>query len=423
MILFGLLWIRLLWKIGTNNGDNSDSSIFKLESEDAPRCQDPGSIDNIDTTLVTQLSDDRLWMMVHHCERYGPHSMSVAVYSNSTREEIAKQMLGMGCNIESDNGNSLNTALVSVKVLDAQTHGAWNNYPVNELRNLALEGVKTTHITYIDVDFWPSDGLYEAILPEPIRQELYDDPKLALVIPAFQLKRESDCRDETKDCREEHIPKMPKTLAELKKSIIDRSVEIFDPTNGGGHGSTDYQHWFAHQLEASNEVNLLHKIPCLKSHRYEPFVTIRYCRELTPPFQQAFSGYGKNKMTWMMQVAASGFVFSQVGGAYLVHYPHAISKSRQDWNRAPKELVSSASASSGNNKNNYSVRRPKASDGNLGFEKYHRGRVDDLYIRFKEWLKESIPSSEARLGLCTDAQDDDSKLWIDPDRKKWKKDQ
>ena len=420
MVLLGLLWIRLLWKIGTNQSENDNEnntdittkSLFQLESVDAQRCQNLGSIDEIDITLVTQLSDDRLWMMEYHCERYGPHAMSIAVYSNATRKHIVDELVGMGCNI--DGTQKTSGARVSIQVLGARTHGAWNNYPVNELRNLALKGVKTTHITYIDVDFWPSKGLYEAILSRPIRQALWEDPKLALVIPAFQLKRKKDCRDETIDCRDEHVPRMPTTTDQLKQMVIDRSAEVFDPTNRGGHGSTDYQHWFTYQTSGDDE-NLLHELPCLKSHRYEPFVTIRYCKEITPPFQQAFSGYGKNKMTWMMQVVASGFKFSQVAGAYLIHYPHAISKSRQDWNKAPKELVD------GNeNDKNYNVRRVKPSDGNLGFEKYHRGRVDELYIQFKEWLQKSIPASEARLGMCEDAQDDDSKLWIDPERKQWK---
>jgi len=118
----------------------------------------------------------------------------------------------------------------------------------------------------------------------------------------------------------------------------------------------------------------------------------------------------------MMQVVASGFVFSQVGGVYLVHYPHAISKSREDWNRAPKELQQRQQQQIGS----YSVRRPKKSDGDLAFDRYKRGKVDDLYLRFKEWLKETIPSDRARLPMCENAQDDDNKLWIDPNRKDWK---
>ena len=74
----------------------------------------------------------------------------------------------------------------------------------------------------------------------------------------------------------------------------------------------------------------------------------------------------------------------------------------------------------GSKDGNYNVRKPKKSDGNLGFEKFHRGKVDDLYVRFKQWLKDTIPNRKARMTMCENFQDDDNKLWIDPDRKDWK---
>jgi len=92
--------------------------------------------------------------------------------------------------------DSNNKAEVEISVLDARTHGAWNDYPVNELRYLALSRVSTTHILYLDVDFWPCDFLYETLMGcqeedtlTPVREALFSDPKQALVIPAFQLWR------------------------------------------------------------------------------------------------------------------------------------------------------------------------------------------------------------------------------------------
>lgn len=414
IFLFGILWIRRCREVGRTRGKEAakeDHPPFRLRSEEAPACEDVGSPDDVDVTLVTQLSDDRLWMMEHHCARYGPHPMSVAVYSNSTPKSVADDLSGLGCNIEGWSATHEQGATVALEVLDARVHGAWNDYPVNALRNLALGGVRTTHVAYVDVDFWPSEGLYEAVLG--VRERLREDPRLALVIPAFQLNRGEDCWDWTVDCREDNVPRMPFSIPDLARTIRTGEVSVFDPSNGGGHGSTDYDHWLRYQLDPEPE-DALHAIPCLKSRRYEPFVTIRYCRELTPPFQAAFSGYGKNKMTWMMQVVASGFELHQIGGAYLVHYPHAVSTSREEWNRAPKELVPPDADDA-----TYSVRRPRKSDGDLGFQRYHRGKVDDLYIRFKEWLRRSIPQDRARMELCDDAQDDDTKLWIDPKRKNW----
>merc|ERR1712194_162397 len=119
------------------------------------------------------------------------------------------------------------------------------------------------------------------------------------------------------------------------------------------------------------------------------------------------------KMTWMMQVVASGFTFAQVGGAYVIHYPHANSNSREIWNRTPEQLVQI------NREGERTVRSPEESDGDLGFDQYRRGQVDNLYVEFRQWLKESIPEERARMTMCRGAVDDDNNLWIDSKRKKW----
>lgn len=424
----------------------STASPFRLVSQGAPECYELESPDDITVTLVTQVSHDRLWMMKHHCDRYrnkqtgnpfDQHKMSVAVYSNATLDEIRTELREMGCgvaaggetdansnsNINSNNNNNNNDnnnnsnnkrdqSPVDVSVLDATTHGAWNDFPVNELRNLALSKVKTTHIMYIDVDFWPSDDLYETIMgsderssnessgkfnndqqqtsnpsSQRIRKYLFDDPKLALVIPAFQLRRQ--CK-EWKDCREDNLPHMEASRnfnGMTHEMVKHKSITVFDPTNKGGHGSTDYKNWFG------QPPGSLVDIECLQSNRYEPFVMIRYCKDL-PPFQTVFAGYGKNKVTWMMQVIASGYVFSQVGRAYLMHYPHLDSASRQLWNghgRASKTI------------------KTRKTDSK-------RGQVDKLFVDFKRWLEETIPEELQRLEACEDAQDDDTKLWVETTR-------
>ena len=382
---------RLRNQIKANQHKVFDHSppVFSQFSEQAPECYELQSADEVTMTMVTQVSHDRLWMMKHHCDRYraggkhDQHPMSIAVYSNATLEDVLLELKDMDCGVVGEE------APVQVSVLDAQTHGAWNEFPVNELRNLALSKVKTTHILYIDVDFWPSDNLYETILQEEeeedssdktIRQELVDDPKLLLVIPAFQLWRQ--CR-EWEDCRDDNLPHME--VARTKKGMAheiveNKSIAIFDPTNKGGHGSTDYESWF-HQAPSS-----LVDIECLQSNRYEPFVVARYCKDL-PPFQTAFSGYGKNKVTWMMQLIKSDYIFSQVGGAYLLHYPHLDSASRQVWN-GPK------------------------TDSPITIKlQTKRANIDKLFVQFKDWLDNTIENQQ-RLEACEDAQDDDSKLWV-----------
>lgn len=209
---------------------------------------------------------------------------------------------------------------------------------------------------------------------------------------------------------------MAGNLKGLSDGIKKKRISIFDPTNRGGHGSTDYTKWI-HQ-----SIGSLHDIPCLQSNRYEPFLLIRYCKDL-PPFQSAFAGYGKNKVTWMMQVIASGYIFSQVGGIFYVHYPHLDSASRQHWQaKLPTDTKNDKydvdEEKDENIEPDHKHHKKKKKKKLINLEEYKRGQVDKLYFAFKAWLKETIPSDLTRLSLCEDAQDDDSKLWIDPELKK-----
>ena len=180
---------------------------------------------------------------------------------------------------------------------------------------------------------------------------------------------------------------MPLDLRGLKKQILARKVTRFDPTNRGGHGSTRYKDWFKQNRETGD---VLVEIDCFLSNRYEPYLVFRYCREL-PPFQEPFTGYGKNKMTWVMQLRRVGYTFWQLGkGAFVIHYPHLDSKSRVAWNNAPA----------------------KKNDPAVEWKAYKRGQMDQLFVEFREWLQEKVPDA-TRTFFCQDKLDDDSRLWYD----------
>lgn len=216
-------------------------------------------------------------MMQHHCARWGTEApISVAVLTNETKSETMHRLAALGCNESQLRLEIL--ALNAESILD---------YPVNALRNLALSNVETTHVMYVDIDFWESTRLRNILHTKPVVEALANDTKLAIVVPAFQLTRQCT---EYRDCQEENVPLMPGTKEDLIELILDRQASPFDPTNRGGHGSTLYSVW------ANQESGQLEGIPCIRSNRYEPYLAFRYCRDM-PPFQKAFSGYGKNKMT------------------------------------------------------------------------------------------------------------------------------
>lgn len=118
-----------------------------------------------------------------------------------------------------------------------------------------------------------------------------------------------------------------------------------------------------------------------------------------------------------MQLRRVGYKFSQVGGAFLVHYPHLDSKSRLEWNKRPIDDAS-ASASGGGGGGGGRVGAPVAYNeetaDKFDWGKFKRARVDALFYDFKRWLEENVPD-DSRVPKCEDALNDDYSLWVHRD--------
>jgi Glycosyl-transferase for dystroglycan len=450
-------------------------------------------LDVVDYTLVTQCSDDRLWMMKHHCERWQKANtyveddldnvngtktlwspiISLAVYTNQTAAAVHHLLVSeMGCLASQLMVQTLSPALQEDDVL--------KGYPVNILRNMALSAVPTSHVVYVDIDFWPSVDLYDTLQQEVIRNHLALDPRATLVIPAYMILRQCAYeRDKVtgevlirSDCPEKNIPKMPYTQSQLFNLILQHQAGRFDPTNKGGHGSTKYRDWI------DQRPNTLLPIECVSSNRYEPYLVFRFCpsldtdqsnrtneagiiQPLLPPFQPDFTGYGKNKMTWILHLRRLGYVFHQLGRSYLVHYPHVESPARLAWGRSsvvnasvvPKldpaamsalakqflskhvpgrvgAMIDGAATLPGVVKEDPDTlstrllrRGPTAPSNAAGEAKpvdafvgvvlpSHRQRTDELYVEFRQWLRSTVPDQLTRTPRCSDALTDDDRLLL-----------
>jgi len=358
-----------LKKEGLSLNETSTNNEFQTISNLAPVCN-PLKPEDIHYTLATQVSTERLWMVPQHCKRWkGP--ISVAVFTSESIGEIHKK-IGDGC----ETGQLRIQTISSEGVEEGE-------YPVNALRNLALSAVQTSHVVYVDIDFWQSTNLLEVLNLKYVREELADDDLLAIVIPAFQLARQCSGDDISNECEQKNIDKMPKNKLEVSTLVKSHEASPFDPTNRGGHGSTEYGHWFK-QRRAQ-----FHDIPCIRSNRYEPYMVFRYCQKF-PPFQESFTGYGKNKMSQIMHMRRTGYIFSQLGDVFVIHYPHPSSTSRKVWGQKAKK---------------------KGSNKKVDRASLKRSQVDRLFVQFKRWLKSDVPDME-RVHLCADAADDDKTLWV-----------
>jgi len=365
---------------------NQSPSDFQLYTPHAPSCSKSIQPDDISFTLVSQLSNDRLWMVRYHCERWGNNPMSLVVFSDRTSEDVKADLVSQGCSEE-------HVAVQTVSPTKYDPTGT--EYPVNLLRNIAFAAVKTTHIVYADVDFWPSSDLHSTLMERHIRERFASDHKLATVVPVFQMFRR--CK-EYKDCRGSNIPAMPRWKNSLFGLIKKKQASTFDPTNVGGHGSTKYITW------RDQDKGTFVDLPCIKSNRYEPYLAFRYCSDL-PPFQEGFTGYGKNKMTWVMQLRRAGYLFSQLGGVFLVHYPHLDSKARREWDKKPYAMEKYHKTAG------QLLKKPKE---DIDWGSFKRARVDALFLDFKEWLDGTV-EDQSRVPMCEDALNDDVRLWVHPD--------
>lgn len=325
---------------------------FKKTTNVAPSCKLIEAKD-VDFTLVTQLSPARLWLMKHHCSRWGEHPISLAVGTKTSKKTIVKALEALGC----DTGRII---VSTVSDFDSD-----EEYPVNRLRNVALAAIRTSHAVFIDADFILSNNAYSKLIDH---KEILVDRKTALVIPAFELRPLCAHSSSDVDCKSIHEGILPKN----KKDVLDfftapalePTIAQFDSKNNVvGHGSTRYMDWI------NQAPGDLLPIECITSPRYEPYVVIRYCKDL-PPFQEAFTGYGQNKLTWFQHVTRTGYRLFQVGDTFVVHFPHEKSTSFKTWARERNETGDKTSV-----------------------------KVNRIAASFRRWMEDSVPDQRA-LSQC-----------------------
>jgi hypothetical protein len=107
-----------------------------------------------------------------------------------------------------------------------------------------------------------------------------------------------------------------------------------------------------------------------------------------------------------MQLRKVGYKFTQIGGAFLVHFPHYESKAREEWNYRPKVLINKKK----------SGKRLKRHADEIVWSQFKRARVDELFLAFKRWLNENVEDT-SRTPMCEDVLNDDYTLWVHPSKK------
>ena len=147
--------------------------------------------EGIGATLATQASSDRVWLLRFLCARWsGPISVAVVGDQSIATEAVCGSSKphpsASVLRAKIDQSLRWRGALLLGTTTTMQLFSYAGNYPINALRNAALNAITTSHVLVVDVDFFPSTELHEAILAQSLY--LKNHPRTALVVPAFQRK-------------------------------------------------------------------------------------------------------------------------------------------------------------------------------------------------------------------------------------------
>jgi len=246
-----------------------------------------------DVTVVTQLSVDRLPRLEELCSAWcGVVSAAVLIPSHGApgRSKALREVALLHKKVESQGRCRLDLAVVDA--MPPATAGYDAMYPINALRNIALEQAQTDLVFLLDVDFVPSEGLYETLLSA--FRELHHAclrHKAVLVVPAFEME-------------------VGGPVARGKMELLDGATAFHVGHFPKGHAPTNYRHWW----QASEPYRVEYE-EC-----YEPYVVA--ARAHVPKYDERFRGYGMNKIVHIFHLHALGTAFFVLPQHFVAAEPH-----------------------------------------------------------------------------------------------------
>uniref|UniRef100_A0A8D8SAD0 Glycosyltransferase-like protein LARGE2 n=1 Tax=Cacopsylla melanoneura TaxID=428564 RepID=A0A8D8SAD0_9HEMI len=243
------------------------------------------SSDGSDVTLVAQLSMDRL-QMVELLFKHWEGPISLTLYMSDAE---AQQFLSYAGNSE---------ALRSRYNIGYHVvYKEGNFYPINMLRNVALDQVNTPYVFLLDIDFLPMLGLYSYLKSTIRGMDIMHDRKKVLVVPAFETQR--------------YRTAFPSSKQSLVSMLAEGALYTFRyHVWRQGHAPTNYTRW----------INATAPYRIDWAPDFEPYIVAH--RDL-PRYDTRFVGFGWNKVSHIMQLFVSNYQFFVLPDAFIIHLPHA----------------------------------------------------------------------------------------------------
>jgi hypothetical protein len=284
---------------------------------------DASTDDAHDVTLITQLScrpHARLEVMRRLVHRWaGPVSVAVYVMNDAEAADVAAMY-------DADPLLQQHASLHLVYMRAAlrenvlfKKYGIQPVYPINTLRNLALDNAHTPWALHVDVDFAVAP-VQHADVRRRIKQEL--DPRSGskavrdagvlnvFVLPAFEMNPEESSRHGVNGGDASSADGVTMLSKRDVRRLFDSGDSSMRQFAGelcpGCHGGTDYRRWFS--SDASYQVPY--------TERWEPYVI---ASTLQPRYDEDLTGRHLNKNMHIWDLACLGYRFTVLPDAYVLH--------------------------------------------------------------------------------------------------------
>jgi hypothetical protein len=240
---------------------------------------------DVDVSWVTQLTLDRLPLLREALARWhGPASVTLYVRDLPRALKLIYPL----------------RAAVDVHMVLADLHEG-RVYPVNTLRNVAINKCRTAWMALVDADFVPNAELYPQLLEHvnalPAPEGDGRDGRQVYVLPAFQLN---------KDKRAAAVPTTKQDLLRMG----DRVSQVHPEAGRDiAHKPTDYAKW----RTATEPYAVRYQMP------YEPYYV---ANKRIPRYNATFVGYGNDKTSQCYELWRAGFRYVVLPYAFVFHMDH-----------------------------------------------------------------------------------------------------
>ena len=252
-------------------------------------------------TVVTQCSLDRFPQLRAMAGSLSAHYLSVGVWfpCRLSAAKASAQIQALHQDV------ALNTRCglqLTVCVGTGSENDNNGGYPINHLRNVALQRSNSDVVLLLDVDFRLNREFSEVIHKH--YAELHEtcmSQNAAFVLPSFESEQGHAITD---------------SLAVMKAGghANPFRMDIYKK----GVFATDYSRWL--KTAPGTHFQVAHQ------EGWEPYVMV--ARERVPLYDNRFVGYGYNKVQHILHLKHLGFSFHTLGGAFVIAEPHAPSTSR-----------------------------------------------------------------------------------------------